>query len=97
MLVLIADAFTPARRAWLAMWIGLLGAIAALVATLTLIGDPRSTFGGMFVVDDFAVLFKVFFLIVAIAVMAISLRYFRDGGFYQGEYYYLLLTAFLAC
>jgi NADH-quinone oxidoreductase subunit N len=27
----------------------------------------------------------------------ISYRYFREGGFYQGEYYFLLLTSFLGC
>ena len=97
LLVLVTDAFLPSRRAWATMWLGLVGTVAALAATLTLIGDRRSTFGGMFVVDDFAVLFKVFFLVVAIAVLAISLRYFREGGYYQGEYYYLLLTAFLGC
>ena len=30
-------------------------------------------------------------------VLLISLRYFRDGRFYQGEYYFLLLTSFLGC
>ena len=25
------------------------------------------------------------------------MRYFREGGFYQGEYYFLLLTSFLGC
>jgi NADH-quinone oxidoreductase subunit N len=43
------------------------------------------------------VLFKVFFLSVAIVVLAISYRYFRDGRVYQGEYYFLLLTSFLGC
>jgi NADH-quinone oxidoreductase subunit N len=97
-LVLIVDVFLPAKRKWLAMPLGLLGVIAALIATLTLIGGPsRSTFGGVFVVDNFALLFKVFFLVVAMVVLAISLRYFREGGFYQGEYYFLLLTSFLGC
>jgi NADH-quinone oxidoreductase subunit N len=95
-LVLFADAFIK-RRPWLAMPIALTGVIAALVATLTLIGEDRSTFDGMFVVDGFAVLFKVFFLSVAIVVLAISYRYFRDGRVYQGEYYFLLLTSFLGC
>ncbi|MDP9243434.1 MAG: NADH-quinone oxidoreductase subunit N, partial [Actinomycetota bacterium] len=45
----------------------------------------------------FAVVFKVFFLTVAAVVLAISLRYFREGRYYQGEYYFLLLTAFLGC
>src|SRR2546428_10572973 len=79
------------------MPLSLAGAVASLVAVLTLLGAHRSTFGGMFVVDNFAVLFKIFFLSVAIVVLAISLRYFREGGFYQGEYYFLLLTSFLGC
>lgn len=95
-LVLAVDAFVR-RRSWIAMPIGLVGVVAALVATLTLVGEDRSTFGGSFVVDDFAVLFKVFFLTVAIVVLALSLRYFRDGRVYQGEYYFLLLTSFLGC
>ena len=74
------------------------GVVASLIATLTLIGDDRSTFGGAFVVDEFALLFKVFFLSVAAARAAWSrFRYFRDGRFYQGEFYFLLLTSFLGC
>jgi len=97
LLVLIADAFLSARRKWFTMPIGFVGTVAALIATLTLIGEDRTTFDGMFVVDGFAVLFKTFFLAVALLVLLISLRYFRDGRFYQGEYYFLLLTSFLGC
>ena len=97
MLVLVVDVFLPARWKWFAMPLSLMGVIASLVAVLTLLGSHRSTFGGMFVVDNFAILFKIFFLIVAAVVLAISLRYFREGGFYQGEYYFLLLTSFLGC
>src|SRR5204863_6694489 len=77
------------------MWLGLAGAAGALVATFTLIGSTRSTFGGSYVVDNFAVLFKVFFLSVAIVVLLLSYRYFREGRYYQGEYYFLLLSSFL--
>jgi NADH-quinone oxidoreductase subunit N len=97
LLVLVADAFIRPRRKWLAMPISLLGTVAALVATLTLVGEDRTTFGGMYRVDDFAVLFKTFFLSVAVVVLLVSFRYFRDGRWYQGEYYYLLLTSFLGC
>src|SRR5512145_1646649 len=76
--VLVVDAMIK-KRSWIAMPISLVGVVAALVATLTLVGEDRSTFGGSFVVDEFAILFKVFFLTVAIVVLAISLRYFRDG------------------
>ena len=96
--VLVVDVFLSARRKWLAMPISLIGVVAALAALLSMVGGPvRTAFGGSFVVDNFTLLFQGFFLIAAIVVLAISLRYFREGGFYQGEYYFLLLTAFLGC
>src|SRR3990172_6840736 len=71
-LVLIVDAFLSPRRKWFAMPIAFIGVVAALVATLTLIGETRVTFGGAYVVDDFAVLFKTFFLTVALIVLMMS-------------------------
>ena len=97
LLVLVVDVFLPAKRKSWSMFIGLIGSAAALVATFTLIGEGRTTFSGAYVVDNFAILFKIFFLSVAILVLGISYRYFREGGFYQGEYYFLLLTSFLGC
>jgi NADH-quinone oxidoreductase subunit N len=96
-LVLVADAFLSPKRKWFTMPIAFAGVLASLIATLWLIGEERSTFGGAFVIDSFAVLFKVFFLSVALIVLLISFRYFREGRFYQGEFYFLLLTSFLGC
>ena len=93
----MVDVFLPPKRKSWSMFIGMFGAAAALVATFTLIGEGRTTFSGAYVVDNFAILFKIFFLSVAILVLGISYRYFREGGFYQGEYYFLLLTSFLGC
>jgi NADH-quinone oxidoreductase subunit N len=97
LVVLVVDVFLPVRRKWMSMPVGLVGVLATLGAVLSLLGETRSTFDGMFVVDNFAILFKLFFLTVAIVVLLLSLRYFREGGFYQGEYYFLLLTSFLGC
>jgi NADH-quinone oxidoreductase subunit N len=97
MLVLIVDLFLPTRLKSGSMAIGLLGVLASLGAVLTLLGEERSTFGGSFVIDNFAVLFKVFFLAAAVIVLAVSRRYFDQPGYYQGEYYFLLLTSFLGC
>jgi NADH-quinone oxidoreductase subunit N len=47
-----------------------------------------------FVVDNFAVLFKVIFLVCAAVVLLLSLNYFEEGRYYQGEYYFLLLCSF---
>jgi NADH-quinone oxidoreductase subunit N len=93
--VLLFDVFLRPDRKWLAMPIAFVGTAGSFAATLTLVGAHRSTFGGMFVVDNFTVLFQVFFTVVAMIVLLLSLRYFRDGRYYQGEYYFLLLSSFL--
>ena len=98
LLVLVVDLFLPERAKWLAMPIGLAGVVGSLAAVVSLVGaGPRESFGGTYVIDEFALLFKGFFLVTAVVVLAVSLRYFREGGFYQGEYYFLLLTSFLGC
>ena len=97
LVVLVTDLFLPPRRKWVSMPVGLVGVVASLIAVLTLLGDERATFGGAFVVDNFALLFKVIFLVAAIIVLGVSLSYFNQPGYYQGEYYFLLLTSFLGC
>jgi NADH-quinone oxidoreductase subunit N len=95
LIVLLADlAFRPDRK-WVGAVLSFLGTAAALAVELTLIGDRRASFGGTYVSDSFAVLFKTFFLAVALAVILLSVRYFREGRYYQGEYYFLLLSSFL--
>ena len=101
--VLIVDLFLAPERKWLAMPLSLFGVLGAFAALLTLAGDdPRGTFCLVdsasqcsFVVDNFAVLFKVVFLGAALVVLLLSLNYFEEGRFYQGEYYFLLLCSFL--
>src|ERR671936_2401700 len=95
LLLVGVEPFLRRDRKWVAMPIAMAGVLAALGITLTLVGQHRVTFGGMYVVDDFAVLFKVFFLSAAAVVIGISLRYFQEGRYYQGEYYFLLLASFL--
>jgi NADH-quinone oxidoreductase subunit N len=93
--VLLADLGLRRDRKWIAAAISFVGCAAALWAVLTLVGETRTSFGGTYVIDAFAVLFKTFFLIVALAVILISGRYIREGRFFEGEYYFLLLSAFL--
>ena len=95
LVVLLADLALRPNRKWLAMVLSFLGTATALAIELTLIGETRQSFGGTYVSDQFAVLFKTFFLVVALAVLVLSFRYFREGRYYQGEYYFLLLSSFL--
>lgn len=107
LLVLIVDLFVPAPRKWVAMPLAVLGVAGSFAALVTLVdGGVRRTFcldkvtltgakltGCSYVVDDFAIILKVIFLGSALVVLLLSLNHFNDDR-YQGEYYFLLLSAF---
>jgi NADH-quinone oxidoreductase subunit N len=71
----------------------LLIVVAALVVWLP--GDKLVTFGGSFVVDAFAKFMKVLALIGAVAVIVLSLHYFRREGQERFEYAILILFSVL--
>jgi NADH-quinone oxidoreductase subunit N len=97
LLVLLVELFLPAEHKRRVNVIGVISVLLALVLVIALAvdGTPRASFGNMFVVDDYALLFKAFFLVVALFVLFLSYRYFSEIRTYQGEYYFLLLSAFL--
>ncbi len=97
-LVIMLDLFLEESKKWMTAAISgfvLLGAVVPVVA-LGLDSDlPRSMFDGRYVVDDFSVIFKVFFLLAGYVVVLMSQQYVEDGDYYEGEYYALLLTSVL--
>jgi NADH-quinone oxidoreductase subunit N len=97
LLILLVELTLPPERKKLVNFIGLGGMLTALVfvAALAADGSTRSSFGTMFVVDGYALLFKAFFLSVGAFVLFLSYRYFSEFRTYQGEYYFLLMSAFL--
>ncbi|MEX0659310.1 MAG: NADH-quinone oxidoreductase subunit N [Egibacteraceae bacterium] len=95
--VLLSDLVWQGARKRFVNPVAFVGVVAALVwvAALAVDGQTRSAFGTMFVVDSYALLFKAFFLVTAAFVMLISYRYFASIRTYQGEYYFLVLAAFV--
>ena len=75
--------------------IAVLGTLVAIGFTVVLWGQDRATFGGQFVADDYAVIFKLLFLGTLLAILGISWRFFAEGRYFQGEYYFLLITSFI--
>jgi len=97
-LVLLADLFLDERRKWMTGTVAGLGLLGALipVATLALSDQPaRVLLGGGYVVDDFSLVLKALFLIAGYVVILLSTTYVDEGDFYQGEYYFLLLSSVL--
>ena len=52
-------------------------------------------FGGAYVVDNYALALKGFFLVVTYITILLSVDYIAEGDYYQGEFYFLLLTSVL--
>jgi NADH-quinone oxidoreductase subunit N len=96
-LVLLVDLLSDERGKWATSSVAGIGLLAALVPVLTLAvdGADRSMFGGAFVVDNYALVFKALFLISAYVVILMSTEYIGEGDYHEGEYYFLLLSSLL--
>lgn len=95
--VLLVDLFLPEGTRGVTPGIAGVGLLAALVPVITLAvdGADRSMFGGAYVVDNFALVLKGLFLVAGYVVVLLSTQYVTDGDYYEGEYYFLLLSSIL--
>ena len=95
LLVLIADVLLPKQGRGALAWVTLL-ALAATLASLVPFASTRVEVAhGLMAVDQFAVFFKVVFLIAAAITVLMSVKYLALEGASPGEYYFLILCATL--
>src|SRR4051795_2497194 len=94
--LLVVDVVSERNRPLLAGIAGF-GLLAAMIPVITLAvdGADRSMFGGAYVVDNFALTMKALFLLSGYVVVLLSTNYIADGDYYEGEYYFLLLSSIL--
>ena len=95
-IVLVADFVLPERSVWQTSRIAAVGVLAALVPIVTLAVDEvnrRDMFGGAYVVDNYALALKAFFLVATYVTILVSVDYIEEGDYYRGEFYLLLLTS----
>jgi NADH-quinone oxidoreductase subunit N len=96
--VLLVDLQLDAAKKWAMATITGFVLLAAFipVVTLAVIGDgTRSLFDGRYVIDDYALVLKGLFLLVAYVVVLMSQTELEEGGYYQGEFYVLMLCSVL--
>lgn len=96
--VLGADLFLPPSRKWVSAAIGILGLTLALIPIFTLAASDdqvRAMLDGSYVIDDFALVLKVFFILTGYVVLLMSVAYVEGDRYYQGEYYFLVLASLL--
>ena len=96
-LVLTADFLTPSeRKHWLGYGsaVGLLGILAFTLAFLW--GRDTVLYDGVIRVDDYALFFKGFFLVLGVVAILSSVEYVRRRLDHAGEFYGILLFTVVA-
>ncbi len=81
------------RMAAAASLVGLAAAAVLVVWTQGQATMGAPILAGMFVLDGFALYWKVLFLVATALTVFLSVRFIEDGGYRAGEYYSLLLLA----
>jgi len=92
--IMLADLWTPPKyKSWLGV-----GSAAGLLLILAgsfflQVNEPIQAFGGMYVLDAFALFFKRFFIVATMLVLLISVEYSKKFQSGSGEYFSLSLFA----
>jgi NADH-quinone oxidoreductase subunit N len=94
LVVLVADVLLP-RGSRLLAGIAVLALAATLVSLAPFTHTRVEVAHGLIAVDQFALFFKVVFLVAAIMTVLMSIRYLEIEGASPGEYYFLILCATL--
>ena len=97
-LVLLLDLFTSENNKWMLGPVTSFTLLGAFIPVLTLAlsdAGTRSLFDGRYVVDNFSLTMKGLFVLAGYLVVLLSSDYLREGDFYEGEYWVLMLSSLL--
>lgn len=95
-LLLAIDLFLPMDKKDYLPYIGAIGLIAVLGTTLSSTGNQGALYNGIYIVDKYAIFFKVFFPVVGIIMLLVSRDFVKKNLQHPGEYYGLVLISVLA-
>lgn len=93
MAMLLINVFIPAKNKTYLTWLSVVGLLGAGLATVSGWGQTVSSFSGAVVLDNFAVFFKITFLLAAGLSVLISDHYFERENCNHGELYPLIFFA----
>jgi NADH-quinone oxidoreductase subunit N len=91
MLLLLVNVFVPGKDKAYLGWLSIIGLAVTAVNVVGGWGIPQVGFGGAVIQDNFAIFFKVIFLISAALAILISDKYMVREECNQGELYPLIL------
>jgi NADH-quinone oxidoreductase subunit N len=94
-IVLIADLFVEGPDREGLGWIGLVGLVAAGVASAVLWNSDAGGFGDTFRLDRYAIFFNLVLCLTGALTLLMSMDYLASIGLASGEYYVMLLLSVL--
>jgi len=104
-LTLMIDLVTRKRQKFLVAIVGVIGLFAASVPIFTLAfcdsldfctdTGTRSLFDGSYVFDEYSLVLKAMFIFAGFIVLLLSIGYLESDRYYEGEYYFLIVSAVL--
>ena len=96
-LVLLIDLNIAESKKWMIATLTGVVLLAAFIPVVTLglelDGAPRELFDGRYVIDEYALVLKALFLLVGYVIVLMSQSELEEGGYYQGEFYVLMLCS----
>ena len=95
-LVLAADLILPEDKKSYLAYLGSAGLLAVMGSVFSLLGEEEPLYGGVFLVDGYAIFFKAFFPIVGIVMLMASLDFVKQHLTHPGEFYGIVLISVLA-
>ena len=97
-LLLLLDLFLSDARKWMLTPVASFTLLGAFIPVLTLAlnnAGTRQMFDGRYVIDDFSLVMKGMFLLAGYVVVLLAADYIREGDYYQGEFWFLMLSSIM--
>lgn len=94
--VLAVDLVIPKNLKGYLPYLGVAGLIAVMGSTFSLLGDEGVLYGGIYLVDEYAIFFKVAFPIIGIVMLLASRDFVKQNLTHPGEFYGIVIFSVLA-
>ncbi len=92
------DLLLPRKLKYIVALVSILGSLVAFVPIIFQYANystPEILFEGSYVIDKFSLILKGLFILVTYLTFLLSVNFVESDEYYQGEYYFLLLSSLL--
>ena len=91
--IMFADPFVAATNKRMLGWLGLIGAVVALISVRVVASDPGPAYSNLISADSFSIFLHLTVITATILAILGSFDYLDQEGLQRGEYYALVLFA----